>query len=813
MMESKSSSVTQSQAPIYHHDYDRSKLLSGEANGEANPKSYNARYSSGMVRSAKWLTVTIVVSVIISIPVIVLRTTLVSSDIQNLDQLKQVYQSQWKNLGFWISCWILVSWFSACVFHALIIFFPHIFRNVAKYINPAHARYWKVFYFMKWPVTILGCTICSYISYALIIYANDNLTANIDFSELPWDVFGNATITTQTDSNNVTYQIVTIDGFTYDDHNSKQTLFLAQDIIENVLFNIILWAALWFIEKCVILYISIHYNSRSNFGQLEYCKEVVQALVTLYDASIRLHPVNHYAFDTDDAAIIYSQPARREGRSGGRVRDISNMLDIGTQHFTSALGYVVNSSEESHWLVPRSSYAFVLRAIDNPTTARALANRIWMALASEERDVLTLEDIKKALAPQQFGYDDPEYLFRLVDESENGNIRQDEFVSTVVGIGKMRRNTYEAIADVSHALNTFDWVLCIILALSMVFFILVSWVPQIKALRDNIALVVVGGAFIVGRIGHEFFLGAIFLFFKHAFDVGDVVWLYNTPETTYVACVVKRLSLLYVVFERVDNNLEMQMPNDKLNTKRIENITRSGKNREQIDLSVDYETTFRDIQYLRNELTTFLGREDNRRDYRPNVDVRLKAIPDLQKIQLQVSFWHKSNWANEELRSARSSKFMCELLQTVRRIPINKPGGSGAKTGDEGKPSYMVAVSEEEAAVKRAAEKVKQKQKRFDFVKPADEGQPAKGPAQVDTSQLLEQELSPDEKLRQEEEKKRTAAEKAAKEEREKEETRLAEMAAMEQLNEIPLSERSRGSLNTARWQSNSKGVRSRRVY
>jgi hypothetical protein len=106
--------------------------------------------------------------------------------------------------------------------------------------------------------------------------------------------------------------------------------------------------------------------------------------------------------------------------------------------------------------------------------------------------------------------------------------------------------------------------------------IVVSYVPQIKLLRDNISLVVVGAAFIVGRIGHvsritvkqptilfmliqqqEFFAGAIFLFFKHPFDVGDNVWLYNTPETSYVKCIVKRLSLLYVVFERIDNGIEV----------------------------------------------------------------------------------------------------------------------------------------------------------------------------------------------------------------------------------------------------------------
>ena len=37
--------------------------------------------------------------------------------------------------------------------------------------------------------------------------------------------------------------------------------------------------------------------------------------------------------------------------------------------------------------------------------------------------------------------------------------------------------------------------------------------------------------------------------------MADHVKLYNTPESIHVACIVKRMSLLYVVFERVDNGM------------------------------------------------------------------------------------------------------------------------------------------------------------------------------------------------------------------------------------------------------------------
>jgi hypothetical protein len=254
------------------------------------------------------------------------------------------------------------------------------------------------------------------------------------------------------------------------------------------------------------------------------------------------------------------------------------------------------------------------------------------------------------------------------------------------------------------------------------------------------------------------------------------------------------------------------MPNDKLNAKRIENLSRSGINREQIDLHINFDTTFKDIQYLRNELSAFLSLKDNRRDYRPFVDVRVKAVPNLQTIQLQCSFWHKSNWSNEELRAARSSKFVCELLRVVRNIPISKPGGSGPKTGDEGKPSYIVSITEEEAIAKRAAESNNQREKRIDFVKPADEELAKQEPTVPADPRELSDEASAEleAKNRKEEEETTVLKKKKAKQEKEKEEARLAELAALQQLTEIPLV----GNLGrpSAPWESND-GMRNRSPF
>jgi hypothetical protein len=135
-----------------------------------SPKSMLGLHPA-VVYAIKWSIVTVLISVVIAIPMIALRSSLDDDETASIEeQLLQLLSNQWKNLGFWICAWVMVTWLSACLFHAASQIFPYLFRYVAKFVNPAHRRYWRVFRFMKWPITLLGCTIGSYISYYFVSY-------------------------------------------------------------------------------------------------------------------------------------------------------------------------------------------------------------------------------------------------------------------------------------------------------------------------------------------------------------------------------------------------------------------------------------------------------------------------------------------------------------------------------------------------------------------------------------------------------------------------------------------------------------------
>lgn len=123
--------------------------------------------------------------------------------------------------------------------------------------------------------------------------------------------------------------------------------------------------------------------------------------------------------------------------------------------------------------------------------------------------------------------------------------------------------------------------------------------------------------------------------------------------------------------------------------------------REELLIYVHFDTTLEDIQLLRQQMQNFVRDKDNCRDFLPDIEVEVTGIAEMNKLEVQVELKHKSNWANETIRAARRSKFMCALVLALRKIPIYAPGGGDAVLGSSDKPSYSVTVSDEQAAASR----------------------------------------------------------------------------------------------------------------
>jgi hypothetical protein len=213
-------------------------------------------------------------------------------------------------------------------------------------------------------------------------------------------------------------------------------------------------------------------------------------------------------------------------------------------------------------------------------------------------------------------------------------------------------------------------------------------------------------SFVFAVTTQEVLGSCIFLFVKHPYDVGDRVDIQG-PEKQQLQ--VEKISLLFTVFTRIDKMQVVQVPNIQLNNLWIENVTRSKAMKDIVNVDVSYDTSFGDLELLRHELENFVKQPENSRDFQPDITIIVNDVGNLDKLSLQITVRHKSNWHNEAVRTARRSKFMCALALALKRIPINNPGGGGEALGGPTNPTYSVSVEDAWAAQARAkAEKDKE---------------------------------------------------------------------------------------------------------
>jgi len=165
----------------------------------------------------------------------------------------------------------------------------------------------------------------------------------------------------------------------------------------------------------------------------------------------------------------------------------------------------------------------------------------------------------------------------------------------------------------------------------------------------------------------------IFLFIKHPYDVGDRV---DVEEESYT---VKEIRLLSTIF--LDNhNTLVQAPNNVLNDKFILNIRRSPVMSETFPFDVAFDTTFEQVEALRDKMLAFV--KEQRRDFLPSFDVVVVDIPDQEKMSLTAEIKYKSNWQQGALKVKRRNKWICALKQSMSELSIFGPAGNPKATPD-----------------------------------------------------------------------------------------------------------------------------------
>lgn len=575
-----------------------------------------------------------------------------------------------RHFKVWVEVIWLSLWVSKCVAHYL----PFIFRILAGTVSSGVRKYSSVIGALEIPLSLLGWAVTSLATFIPIMRKNPDTVASCKKFK---------PTTTQTSC--------------YPNW---------ENVVQQILAATTIAAGIYLIEKTIIQLISINYHRKQFNARIKDSKRNIYVLGLLYDASRYLFPMYCQEFAEEDYTIADQLNLSRGSKTPGQhtrsgsatpMRIIQN-VGAGFDKVTSAFGNVAKEVTGKQVFNPNSAHSIVVEALEKNRTAEALAKRIWMSFVVEGRDALLQEDIIDVLGPE--AKTEAEEAFWVLDRDMNGDVSLDEMILTVTEFGRERKSIASSMHDVDQAINVLDRLLAVVVfiiaVLVFVAFLNASFVSTLATAGTALLSL----SFVFSVSAQEVLGSCIFLFVKHPYDIGDRVDIGTLGCLNQEHFVVEHISLLFTVFRHVQGlgvGRICQIPNIVLNTLWVENVSRSKAMTEQLSMDIAFDTSFDDINILKNELLTFVTTPENSRDYQPTVDVEVLGTSDQSKLTLLVDVKHKSNWANETVRRSRRGKFMCALVSALKAVPIYPPGGGSDAAGSAANPTYSVAITQPEA--------------------------------------------------------------------------------------------------------------------
>ncbi|KAJ5938664.1 hypothetical protein N7466_001798 [Penicillium verhagenii] len=604
------------------HDM-RGKAAEASDDGTINTvgRIYQAIYNFSIV--TRYMIYVLPVGFLIAIPIIIGATAAPNAKIAGV----HIY---------WFFTWIEVVWVSLWVCKVMAQFLPYVFQVLCGMVSSGTRKYALILRALETPLTLVLWCIVSLVTFLPIMTENPNKKDEEDTDAKAWE-----------------------------------------KSVKNVLLGLLVCSLIFLGEKAIVQLISISYHRKQFDSKIKESKHNVFLVGLLFEASRNMFPMYCAEFHEDDSTIM--DPILSQATKKGKTKSIMPLRmvkEVGRQvgqqagrlgdKVQAAVGNVASELTGKQMFNNNTTHAVVISALERKRCAAALARRVWMSFVVEGRDSLYIDDIIEVLGPDHEA--EAEECFAMLDKDGNGDISLDEMVLTLTELGRMRKALNHSMHDVDQAIGVLDNLLfcCAFIVGVLVF---------ISFVTTGFGTVIAAGAtsllslsFVFSTTCQEVLGSCIFLFVKHPFDIGDRV---DVSDKDYI---VERISLLFTVFRSINDHRLTQVPNNILNSLWVDNLTRANAMHERLTVPVAFDTTFAEVEALREEMEMFVRDKENSRDFQPEFTIEVIGLGDLDKLQLQVDIRHKSNWAIEAVRSSRRSKFMCALVLATRKLKIRAPG-------------------------------------------------------------------------------------------------------------------------------------------
>ncbi|GAA5918315.1 hypothetical protein JCM6882_008210, partial [Rhodosporidiobolus microsporus] len=364
------------------------------------------------------------------------------------------------------------------------------------------------------------------------------------------------------------------------------------------------------------------------------------------------------------------------------------------QTATTVIGTVASEIAGERVLQPNSPASMVTAALQSTNKTKHLARRIYYSYTPQYRDGMVLADISRCFRNRE----EAERAFNIFDRDSNGDASLEEVEMACLDIHRERLALSRSMRDIDSAVSRLDNIIMTIWYIVAILIMAGMLNASFNTLVASAGTFILGLSWLIGTTMQEILASIIFLFIKHAYDVGDRV---SIDGTDYI---VLEMHLLSTIFKKIDGTVT-QAPHSLLNTKFVLNYRRSGAIWETYTWDVDFGTTFEKIEALRSRMIEFLQQE--RRDFIPDINITIQDFAGQGKLSLSAPINYKSNWQNGALKAQRRNKWICALKVAMAELQIFGPGDAGNPSPAAADPVQYTQVpwAEVKAAAEAAAAK------------------------------------------------------------------------------------------------------------
>ncbi|EAA31931.2 hypothetical protein GE21DRAFT_8201 [Neurospora crassa] len=444
-----------------------------------------------------------------------------------------------------------------------------------------------------------------------------------------------------------------------EDARDKDSAWIS--IVYKIILAFFILATLNFAEKILIQWIASSFHRRTYSLRIQENVMQVECLVALYT----------YAKTCLEAQDPVWNQTSVEGDSSG-MRTPMRAMKTNARQAWNKVGNAANrfAGDITGRRILKGNHPrkVVMELLRSTNSSYTLARVFYRTFVRPGRDTITLEDILPAFPNQE----EAEACFAIFDKDFNGDISMEELEMVCSEIHLEKKAIAASLKDLDSVIKKLDKVfMFIIIVIVIIVFISIISNSAAAALTST-GTVILGLSWLLQATAQEFLQSILFVFVKHPFDVGDRVTIYGNTGSLMRGddYYVLEVSLLYTEFKKMEGHV-VQAPNSILNTLFILNQRRSQGLADPVNLTLRFGTTEAQIEELKDRMLDFCIK--NQRDYAPRIISEVRTIDEVYSINMNIIFFHKSNFQNELLRLTRHNKFAVELMHQMDDMGIQGP--------------------------------------------------------------------------------------------------------------------------------------------